>query len=310
MKNKAAFLGGGVSLAVLLALIVTTLDTQFFPILIWVLPLPLMYVFSKFGWRSGTAVFFCGCAALLILNQTAIIIVVAFFMLLGAAMGAMIYLKKSALAVLMLGSFAGTAIFIAGLAIALTVFHYDPVNAITAQLLSTFDATVRQASSALSNDQLRMLSIYRDVISDLVYYTPSLLVSSATGIALIVELISLPVLRLLRVSAPHWRPFRRWHVTKSVVWIYLFVLLVLYFNLYGDKGSAFFNIAVNFQYMLGLLLIIQGFSFFYEIAHQRRWPLIVPIFLTFAGLLLLDWIKILGIIDLGFDMRKRFNRKV
>ncbi|MFX3618583.1 MAG: YybS family protein [Sporolactobacillus sp.] len=306
MKDKNALVIGALSIVVLFVLIVLTVVGGLAALLmIWLIPIPVMYAAARLGWRYGLALLIAGIIFLLIFSQTVFVLLPFFMLAMGFVMGCVIRLKKSAFAVLLAGTLANCALLIISLGVSILLFHYNPIDAGMKEMLAFFQ-NAKEINPALGA-QLKSMREYRSLFSELSYFAPSMLVMLSAFYALIVELISLPFLRAFHAEAPRWLPFRKWKLPKSVIWIYLFALIAS--NIGISKGTPVFEIAVNFQYIMQVLLAVQGLSFLYSAAHKRRLPLVIPIVLTILGLFRIETLIILGIIDLGFDLRQRIKKK-
>jgi uncharacterized protein YybS (DUF2232 family) len=278
---------------------------------VWFIPLPLMFLAAKDGWKHALCGFGLGVLFLLIVDHSLYSLLPIFFMILGAVLGYAIYLKKSAFALLLVGSLTNSAVLIVYLAMSVLIFHFNPVTAAQSALNDSFQQVAKQMEPILEQNTDELATQYQTQMDSLVHLTPLILIIVAVSYALIVALISLPILRKLKVDAPHWVPFRMWQMPKSIIWIYLIVLFAVWFGI--EKDTPLYTVMLNIDVILQILLAIQGFSLIYYYAHMRKFPLIVPITLTLLagifGFLLLQLVRILGIIDLGFSLRKRIDQK-
>lgn len=103
-------------------------------------------------------------------------------------------------------------------------------------------------------------------------------------------------------------PFREWKLPQSIVWYYLIVIVLGMMNL--EKGSLPYLAVINLSALLQLLLIIQGLSFVYYFFHKKGFSIGFPITITVFTIFipyLLQLVRILGIIDLGFALRGRIK---
>ncbi len=120
--------------------------------------------------------------------------------------------------------------------------------------------------------------------------------------------INFPIIRRLGIHAPRFKPFREWSLPKSVIWYYL-LFLILSLIIQPEEGSYLSMATVNVMYVLTLLVALQGFAFLHFLAFQQGFPKPVIVILTILLLPFLQFIGILGIIDLGFDLRERIQKK-
>lgn len=314
MNDKHALFSGVLATVILCMLLILTLFTYLSFLTIWFLPLPVMYLGAKFGWRGGVI----GLAVSFVLlagfgMNSLFTLFPIFFFVMGLAMGVAVNYKKSAFAILLSGGLANCAVLIAFLAISVLYFHYNISQEVVTFLTQAYNQAVKEMGSTLNGQDLSMLRAYKETIPDIIYLVPGGIVVVSFSYALIISLISLPILRLFHINAPHWVAFRKWQMPKSILWLYLIVLLARLTNIVGETGTPVNIVTLNFNYALQIALAIQGFSFLFAFAYRRKWPLVMPILLSVVlailGFTPLEMVTILGIIDLGFDLRGRIPEK-
>ena len=79
-----------------------------------------------------------------------------------------------------------------------------------------------------------------------------------------------------------------------------------------EKGTYWFWVISNLSFILQMLMVLQGVAFVFYLTHVKGYPKAVPIIVIVLMFLLpfiLYIVRILGIIDLGFDLRKRLGEK-
>ncbi len=144
-----------------------------------------------------------------------------------------------------------------------------------------------------------------DIVIDLL---PTAFVFAAACFAFITQQVAVPILRRLNMEIGNWQPFRELVLPKSLLWYYLAVMLLLFFPI--EHGSFLYVALLNLFQILQLLMTIQGFSFiFYWMYHKKmgRKGAIATVVLSLFFPFLLHLVRILGIIDLGFDLRKKLK---
>lgn len=106
-------------------------------------------------------------------------------------------------------------------------------------------------------------------------------------------------------------PFRTLRLPIAIVWIYFFALVFMFMDL--DPNSMTYLVAHNVFSLTGLFMVLQGLSFLFFITHKKKWPKALPVFgvvLTlFFPFVFLYFMRILGIIDIGFGLRDRHLKK-
>lgn len=145
-----------------------------------------------------------------------------------------------------------------------------------------------------------------EMLNQLGYLAPLMIVGAGVFCALITLLISRLVLRRLGHEVNGLPPFREWQFPKSFLWYYLIVLILAMGGF--EQGTTMYAIVWNLFPLLEIILAVQGFGFIFFFCHHRGISKAVPILLVISAIImspLLFIIRILGIIDLGFDLRKR-----
>lgn len=313
MKDRKPLTGMTASFVVLLALAAIYLYIPLVSVItIWFIPIPLMYLVAKYGWRPGTAALIVSVFFLLALRLNLSVLMPISFLITGYVAGWVLLLKKSAFVILLAASLSNIAQLILALAGSVLLFHYNPVADIKSQIGKSLGSMLSQSGSLLNQSQGGMLSQYQTYLDYIGNLAPSILVVIGLIYALIVEWIGLPILKKLGIAVPAWVPFRKWQVPKSVIWFFLIALLLGQAGVLTD-GSPLMVTTINITFIMEMLLAVQGMSFIFFIFHHWRLPLFIPVLIAvltvLLSFLLLQPVTILGIIDLGFDLRKRMMKK-
>ena len=98
---------------------------------------------------------------------------------------------------------------------------------------------------------------------------PSYIIIMVFLLVLINIIITFPILRKFKVATPIFRPLFAWQMNRTLLWIYMIVLVCVMFAM---KPSIFQSIVLNFEVVLSLLMYIQGLSLihFFERPNDYR----------------------------------------
>lgn len=313
MKDRKMMTDITGSIAVLLVMAAIYLYIPLLSLLtIWFIPIPLMYLLAKHGWRYGTAALVISTVFLIALRPNLSVLTPVAFLITGYVAGWMLLLKKSAFVILLAASLSNIGQLILALAGSVLLFHYNPVAEMKTQVGNSLGIMLRDSGQLLSQAQGGVLTQYQTYLDYVANLAPSILVVIGLIYALIVEWIGLPLLRRFGVDSPRWVPFRNWQVPKSVIWIFLIALLLGQTGFLTD-GSPLMVITINITFIMELLLAVQGMSFIFFAFHHWHLPRVIPVLIAvltvILSFLLLQPVTILGIIDLGFDLRRRMLKK-
>lgn len=314
MKQTNVLTEGAMAAAIFAALMLMSVYLPLISIIsLWFLPLPFIIFTIRNGIKPGFVLW--GVAFLLTLIIAGLIGVpwALLFGSGGLVVGWLYRQRRPAFAVLLGGSLVYTCSIIVIYVLSIAVLE---INLIT-DSIEMLQQSIERAEaffSSLGQDVGNQFDQLKQAVDILHYLAPSLLVTAGISFALITQLISAPVLRRIRLGnyVQRWIPFREWRFPRSVLWYYLIALLLSLFGGF-EQGSILYIVLLNLFLVLEAVMVIQGFSFVFYFCHAKKMNKSIPIIIVVFSLLLsrffLYIIRILGIIDLGFDLRKRVRSK-
>nr|MDF9460193.1 DUF2232 domain-containing protein [Bacillus pumilus] len=106
------------------------------------------------------------------------------------------------------------------------------------------------------------------------------------------------------------KKFKDMRSPKSMVWYYLLTLLLMLIQ--TEKGDFLWLVQTSAFQILFILVLIQGFSFIFYYCHEKSISKAVPIFAIVLGVLYPPVgviVRIIGIADIGFDLREKVKNK-
>lgn len=182
------------------------------------------------------------------------------------------------------------------------------------ELIEILNESVEQSENILkmmgqSVDQ-NITESLNELVSIIQTLLPTFLVMAAALVVLLMIMICIPIIRKLGIDVEKAPPFRELSMPKSLLWYYLIVMLItLFVDL--EKGTYIYTTIFNLFYILQTLMLIQGISFLFYYSHKKKMSIAIPIIGTIFSFLipiLSSFIRILGIIDLGFNLRQRISK--
>ncbi|MDY0409914.1 DUF2232 domain-containing protein [Virgibacillus soli] len=209
----------------------------------------------------------------------------------------------------------GTAGFVVGFLFAylfaVLVFDVNIMNQVD-QFVNTANeqskALLHQFGVSNIDQQIEIIEEQMMIMKHLI---PMMLVAISIFFAFIVQWISYKLLNRIEKANYHFPPFRTLSFPTAIVWVYFVALLVSFFQ--TDKEGVLFLGAQNIMILAGLLMAIQGLSFVFFYCYEKKVSKAIPIVVVILTLifspLLLPFIRILGIIDIGFGLRNRITKK-
>ncbi len=131
---------------------------------------------------------------------------------------------------------------------------------------------------------------------------PTYFIAGVFVTALIYLSINLPLLKKLKIQVPRFPKFREFRLPRAVLWYYLIVSIISLFVSY-EIGTFGYMVLVNASLILRGLLFLQGVSLIHYYFHVQGWPKWGAILVTFLSVPLYTFTVILGVLDLGFNLR-------
>lgn len=226
---------------------------------------------------------------------------------LGLMIGLSIHYKKSKLFMFM-----GSSIV---LLLSLMLQYVAAIAFLGINFLEEFTTTMRssyeQAGTWLERLGSESMEEYEELVAQIMLtfetLLPTLLILTTFTTVWVLLLILLPILKRLGVEVPKFPPFREMRLPKSVLWYYLIVILVSLLSDF-EQGTMAYFIFANASMLLQFLLFLQGVSFYHFYIHQEGWPRWVTVIVTIFAVPLQSFTSIIGILDLGFDIRGWIKR--
>jgi uncharacterized protein YybS (DUF2232 family) len=308
VKNSKAITEGALVLAIFMTMIVISVYFPFIYIIVHLLlPLPILIYSVKHSSKASLLLVVASILATTFIGLWAFIPITLAYSAAGFAMGICIKKGKSNIQLYISISLIFLMNIVLLYVTSNVIFKIDIIE----DAMNTFQASFEQSVAMLESMGQTMDGTLQDRVNDMFSLiqtlTPSLIVVLAFLSALPVVLVNLPIAKRLGMKVRKWEPFRNWCLPKSLLWYYLITLLIsLLFKM--EEGTYLFAALVNISFVLQLLMFIQGISFIYFYSNWKKWSKTIPIIATLLSMLLFPFIRILGIIDLGFDLRQRLGK--
>lgn len=135
---------------------------------------------------------------------------------------------------------------------------------------------------------------------------PLFLIAFALYYVVMTYALSRKILNKQGEALPGLGSIKDWKLPKAIVWCY-FVAVILSLFTDPEIDSGFFVILLNLLPLLTFALAVQAVSFLFFLADAKRWNKTLPVIGIMMCFLMSNVLSILGIIDLVFDIRKRFK---
>jgi uncharacterized protein YybS (DUF2232 family) len=313
VKNVRKLTEGAILLAAFSVLLLLTIYVPFIGMVVNLfLAVPFMLFAAK---NDGKSIFVFIVASLLLSFIVGTVMSLPLTLAYGTT-GVMIgYLiqKQKNMGILFL---AGSLVFLVNLILiyvsSIVLFKVDMIT----EMIDMMRESLNVSADLLKNfgnpeDSKKVLEQFNNGLDLIKTLVPTLFVFSSFLIVFIMQLVSFPIIKRFGVKVEKWKSFKEITFPKSILYYFLLTLLASMF-LNPEEGTFWYMAIINMTYILQFIMVLQGFTFIFYFFDQKGISkaisitiaivsFIVPIFLYIIG--------ILGIIDLGFDLRKGYNKK-
>lgn len=173
------------------------------------------------------------------------------------------------------------------------------------ELLEPYQAVVDQAIALQDLDEASQ-EVLNASVQQLAIQMPGLIVIALALFMFLTLVIICPILRKFKIATPVFRPLYLWQMNRSVFFIYAIALLV---GMTTEPATTMNSISVNFQIVLGFLLVIQGLSFIHYICVVNRLHISLTIVFVMLGVMFYPLTRILGLLDIGLNLKGMINKR-
>lgn len=302
---------GAICLAIYTIMLLLFLYLPIFGVLFsFALPLPFLYYTAKYNWKDGLLFFVASFILTFIAGNWIALPVPFLYGIVGLVLGWNIYNQRDAFISFSTATLA--FLFSAVIFYVLSAVFFD-MNYLR-EVQNTFNETFNETISMMKlmgQDTSQLKEQLEAAIDLMTTLLPTILLLSSALIVLVIQFISYPILKRLGIQVKAPKPLRDITLPKSLIWYFL-LISVLSLAIDADKGTFLYNVFTNLLYLIDFLFVIQAITFIFSFCYQKRlhkaWAIIATV-LILLNPLFNHLARLLGIIDLGFDLRKRIQKK-
>lgn len=280
-------------------------------IFMFLLPIPFVLISIKYNVKWSFLFFGAACILTVIIGTFVMLPFPLILGLIGITMGYHVRTNKSRLQMFIIS----VLIFISGMLMLFvsTVLLLDMniIDKVTNIIEQSVERTGKTLSSMGQEDQSeQLLETILPLFDFFQTLLPSIIVLSSIIMVAIVFLACKPLINRFSDKKLTIAPIRDMQLPRSLLWYYLFIMIgSLIIN--PQVGQTSYTIIVNLLFTLQFFILLQGISLIFFYSHAKGWSKAIPIIVVvFSTLLALTpFIRILGIMDIGFRIREKLVHK-
>lgn len=305
-KTKALTYGAAM-LALFIALFIVSIYVPLIGLIaFFISPIPIAWYAANFPrisaiWVSVLGMLLAFIAANLLGLILGIVCVVT-----GLVIGDGIRRQKSKVYILMSTGistlFTFTILFIGMQSLVDINFIEDGMSLFEKSYQESLEYSVQQTGQELSAEDLQY------VFDRMQMALPALVTLTAFVLATIFLMVTTSVLARLNVAVPKFSAFRNMRLPKAILWYYLIVLSINLF-VQPEVGTTLDLIVWNCSIVLWILLVLQGISLIFYAIDAFKYPYFIKILVAFMSIPMYSFVVLVGIVDLGFNVRQFIDEK-
>lgn len=313
MNNARKLTEGAILLAAFAVLLLLTIYVPVVAIIInFVLPLPFIMFTAKNNMKYIGAFLVAAIFISFIAGSLMGLSLMLVYGSTGTVIGYLLQKNKSRVAILISSSLTFMVAVVIMYVVSVIFFKFNLIH----ELIDAFKQSASMSQGMLKSlgqeEQMKKLAQQNaNMIKMIETLAPSILIMTSILSVYFIQLICFPIAKRFGLNVQQWGDFKDLSLPKSLLWYYLLALAanILF---HPQEGTYLYTALMNLVYILELFMVLQGLSFLFYIFHQKSVSKGIRVIITIVAIVIpifLYIIRILGIIDLGFDLRKRVEKK-
>lgn len=274
-------------------------------------PIPIILYTIRHGLKKGIAAGAIGIVISFLIGSLAGLMSAPILIAAGLGMG-VFYSRRQPGNAIITGALIYLFSFLISFIVSVQLFQVDIMGIAkesVEQMISMLESVLKQ-SGASEQNIAKQLKQFREMQDAALSALPVALLIGVTLLAFVNHWFVQPLIKRFVKDMPVLKKFKDMRLPKSMVWYYLLTLLLMLIQ--TEKGSFLWLVQTSAFQILFILVLIQGFSFIFYYCHEKSISKAVPIFAIVLGVLYPPVgviVRIIGIADIGFDLREKVKNK-
>lgn len=278
----------------------------------FVAPLPIVWFSAKYDRNATILMAVAGGILSFLFGGLGILLISTLFLATGIVIGEGLRAKKSKLSIYLSTSITVLIVFAIQYIILVKVFSIDFIQTSLDDLRKAYEEVFKATNAlqtSMTTQEMSPSEILDTMFQSLEMAMPSIITLGVFLYTIITIFAIFPLLKRLRVDVPKFGSFSNLRLPKIVLWLYLLALIINFF-VQPEVGSTLYVIVFNFSIILWVLLTLQGLSFIFYCLEKYALPKFLKVLAAFAAFPLYSFFVLIGILDLGFNVRALVKGKI
>nr|WP_202394399.1 YybS family protein [Bacillus sp. AN2] len=270
-------------------------------------PIPIILYTIRHGLKKGIAAGAIGIVISFLIGSINGLLSAPMLIAIGVGMG-VFYSRRQPGQAIITGALIYLFSFLIYFVVSVQLFQVDILGVAKEsidQIMPMVESTLKQ-SGASDQEIAKQLKQFREMQDTALNSLPVALLIFVTLMSFVNHWFVRPLIKRFVPDMPALKKFKDMRLPKSMVWYYLLTLLLMLIQ--PEKGSFLSLVQTSAFQILFILVLIQGFSFIFYYCHEKNISKVVPIFAVVLTILFPPIgviVRIIGIADIGFDLREK-----
>ncbi|MDR0123270.1 YybS family protein [Bacillus pumilus] len=312
MKQTKALVEGAIMISIFSVMTLFYLYVPLLSIIFFLAaPIPIILYTIRHGLKKGIAAGAIGIVISFLIGSINGLMTAPILIAVGLGMG-VFYSRRQPGNAIIAGALIYLFSFLISFVVSVQLFQVDIMGIAKEsieQMIPMLESVLKQ-SGASEQDIAKQLKQFREIKDSALSALPVALLMLVTLTAFVNHWFVKPLIKRFVKNMPALKKFKDMRLPKSMVWYYLLTLLLMLIQ--TEKGSFLSLVQTSAFQILFILVLIQGFSFIFYYCHEKSISKAVPIFAIVLGVLyppVAVIVRIIGIADIGFDLREKVKNK-
>ncbi|MEZ7513466.1 YybS family protein [Bacillus sp. FSL K6-3149] len=312
MKQTKALVEGAIMISIFSVMTLFYLYVPLLSIIFFLAaPIPIILYTIRHGLKKGIAAGAIGIVISFLIGSINGLMTAPILIAVGLGMG-VFYSRRQPGNAIITGALIYLFSFLISFVVSVQLFQVDIMGIAKEsieQMIPMLESVLKQ-SGASEQDIAKQLKQFREMQDAALSALPVALLMLVTLTAFVNHWFVKPLIKRFVKDMPALKKFKDMRLPKSMVWYYLLTLLLMLIQ--TEKGSFLSLVQTSAFQILFILVLIQGFSFIFYYCHEKSISKAVPIFAIVLGVLyppVSVIVRIIGIADIGFDLREKVKNK-
>ncbi|GJI57010.1 MULTISPECIES: YybS family protein [Bacillus] len=308
MKQTKALVEGAIMISIFAVMTLFYLYVPLLAIIFFMAaPIPIILYTIRHGLKKGIAAGAIGIVISFLIGSINGLLSAPMLIAVGVGMG-VFYSRRQPGQAIITGALIYLFSFLIYFVVSVQLFQVDILGVAKEsidQIMPMVESTLKQ-SGASDQEIAKQLKQFREMQDTALNSLPVALLIFVTLMSFVNHWFVRPLIKRFVPDMPALKKFKDMRLPKSMVWYYLLTLLLMLIQ--PEKGSFLSLVQTSAFQILFILVLIQGFSFIFYYCHEKNISKVVPIFAVVLTILFPPIgviVRIIGIADIGFDLREK-----